>query len=164
MRVRHGETFVTRKITRAIEPSCNKLYLGNLDAMRDWGHARDYTEGMWMILQQQEPDDYVLATGEQHSVREFIEKAFAHVGRHIEWRGSGADEKGIDARSGQVLIEVDARYFRPTEVDLLVGDPSKARHGLGWRHKTGFDELVKEMVEADLVAVRREKERKNRHD
>ena len=163
-----GETFVTRKITRAVAAIelelQHKLYLGNLDAVRDWGHARDYVEGMWMILQQQEPDDYVLATGEQHSVREFVEKAFAHVGRHIEWRGSGADEKGIDARSGQVLIEVDARYFRPTEVDLLVGDPSKARQRLGWRHKTSFDELVKEMVEADLVAVRREKERKNRHD
>ena len=163
-----GETFVTRKITRAVAAIelklQQRLYLGNLDAVRDWGHARDYTEGMWMILQQQAPDDYVLATGEQHPVREFIEKAFAHVGRHIEWRGSGADEKGIDARSGQVLIEVDARYFRPTEVDLLVGDPSKARQRLGWRHKTSFDELVKEMVEADLVAVRRERERKNRHD
>jgi GDPmannose 4,6-dehydratase len=163
-----GETFVTRKITRAVAAIelklQQRLYLGNLDAVRDWGHARDYTEGMWMILQQQEPDDYVLATGEQHSVREFIEKAFAHVGRNIEWRGSGADEKGIDARSGQVLIEVDARYFRPTEVDLLVGDPSKAQHRLGWRHKTSFDELVKEMVEADLVAVRRERERKNRDD
>ena len=163
-----GETFVTRKITRAVAgielKLQHKLYLGNLDAVRDWGHARDYTEGMWMILQQEEPDDYVLATGEQHSVREFIERAFAHVGRNIEWRGSGIDEKGIDARSGQVLIEVDARYFRPTEVDLLVGDPSKARQRLGWRHKISFDALVKEMVEADLVAVRREKERRNRHD
>ena len=163
-----GETFVTRKITRAVAGIelrlQHKLYLGNLDAVRDWGHARDYTEGMWMILQQEEPDDYVLATGEQHSVREFIERAFAHVGRNIEWRGSGIDEKGIDARSGQVLIEVDARYFRPTEVDLLVGDPSKARQRLGWRHKISFDALVKEMVEADLVAVRREKERRNRHD
>ena len=163
-----GETFVTRKITRAVAAIelglQHKLYLGNLDAVRDWGHARDYIEGMWMILQQDEPDDYVLATGEKHSVREFVEKAFAHVGRHIEWRGSGIDEKGIDARSGQVLIEIDARYFRPTEVDLLLGDPSKARQRLGWRHKTSFDELVKEMVEADLTAVRREKERKNRHD
>ena len=163
-----GETFVTRKITRAVAAIelglQHKLYLGNLDAVRDWGHARDYAEGMWMILQQEEPDDYVLATGEKHSVREFIEKAFAHVGRSIEWRGSGIDEKGIDARSGQVLIEIDARYFRPTEVDLLVGDPSKARQRLGWRHKTSFDDLVKEMVEADLVAVRREKERRNWHD
>ena len=163
-----GETFVTRKITRAVaaielglQP---KLYLGNLDAVRDWGHARDYSEGMWMILQQEEPDDYVLATGEKHSVREFVEKAFAHVGRRIEWRGSGIDEKGVDAGSQQVLIEIDARYFRPSEVDLLVGDPSKARQRLGWRHKTSFDDLVTEMVEADLAAIRREKERKNRHD
>jgi len=163
-----GETFVTRKITRAaaaIELGLQeKLYLGNLDAVRDWGHARDYVEGMWMIVQQDKPDDYVLATGEPHSVREFIEKAFACVGRSIEWQGSGIDEKGIDARSGQVLIEVDARYFRPTEVDLLVGDPSKAQKRLGWRHKTSFDAMVKEMVTADLAAVRRETERKSRHD
>jgi GDPmannose 4,6-dehydratase len=163
-----GETFVTRKITRAAAAYefglQHKLYLGNLDAVRDWGHARDYAEGMWMILQQIEPDDYVLATGEKHSVREFIEKAFAQVNRRIAWRGSGIDEKGIDARSGQVLIEIDTRYFRPTEVDLLVGDASKARQRLGWRHKTSFDDLVKEMVEADLIAVRREKQRMNRHD
>ena len=163
-----GETFVTRKITRAaaaIELGLQrKLYLGNLDALRDWGHARDYAEGMWMILQQTEPDDYVLATGEKHSVREFVEKAFAQVNWRIEWRGSGIEEKGIDAQSGRVLIEVDANYFRPTEVDLLVGDPSKARRRLGWRHKTSFDDLVKEMVEADLTVVRRENERRNRHD
>ena len=163
-----GETFVTRKITRAvaaIELGLQyKLYLGNLDAERDWGHARDYVEGMWMILQQEEPDDYVLATGAKHSVREFAEKAFAHVGRRIEWRGSGVDEQGIDARSGQVLIAIDRRYFRPTEVDLLLGDPSKAHQRLGWRHKTSFDDLVKEMVDADLAAGRHEKERKNRHD
>jgi GDPmannose 4,6-dehydratase len=163
-----GETFVTRKITRAaaaVEIGLqDKLYLGNLDAVRDWGHARDYVEGMWMIVQQNEPDDYVLATGERHSVREFVEKAFACVGRSIEWRGSGIDEKGIEARSGQVLVEVDARYFRPTEVDLLVGDPSKAHKRLGWRHKTSFDAMVKEMVAADLAAVRRETERKSRHD
>jgi GDPmannose 4,6-dehydratase len=163
-----GETFVTRKITRAaaaIELGLqDRLYLGNLDAVRDWGHARDYVEGMWMIVQQDEPDDYVLATGERHSVREFVEKAFACVGRSIEWRGSGIDEKGIEARSGQVLIEVDARYFRPTEVDLLVGDPSKAQKRLGWRHKTSFEAMVKEMVAADLVTVRRETERKSRHD
>src|SRR5271157_3631710 len=130
-----GETFVTRKITRAaaaIELGLqDRLFLGNLDAVRDWGHARDYVEGMWMIVQQDEPDDYVLATGERHSVREFVEKAFACVGRSIAWQGSGIDEKGIDARSGQVLIEVDARYFRPTEVDVLVGDPSKAQKRLG---------------------------------
>ena len=163
-----GETFVTRKITRAaaaIELGLqDKLYLGNLDAVRDWGHARDYVEGMWMIVQQDESDDYVLATGERHSVREFVEKAFACVGRSIEWHGSGIDEKGIDARSGQVLIAVDARYFRPTEVDLLVGDPSKAQKRFGWRHKTSFDDMVKEMIAADLAAVRRETERKSRHD
>jgi GDPmannose 4,6-dehydratase len=163
-----GETFVTRKITRAaaaIELGLqDKLYLGNLDAVRDWGHARDYVEGMWRIVQQDESDDYVLATGERHSVREFVEKAFACVGRSIEWRGSGIDEKGIETRSGQVLIEVDARYFRPTEVDLLVGDASKAQKRLGWRHKTSFEAMVKEMVAADLATVRRETERKSRHD
>ena len=163
-----GETFVTRKITRAaaaIELGLqDRLYLGNLDAVRDWGHARDYVEGMWMIVQQDKPDDYVLATGERHSVREFVEKAFACVGRSIEWQGSGINEKGIEAGSGRVLIEVDARYFRPTEVDILVGDPSKAQKRLGWRHKTSFDAMVKEMVAADLAAVRRETERKSRHD
>jgi len=163
-----GETFVTRKITRAaaaIELGLqDKLYLGNLDAVRDWGHARDYVEGMWMIVQQDKPDDYVLATGQRHSVREFAEKAFACVGRSIEWHGSGIDEKGLEARSGRVLIEVDARYFRPTEVDLLVGDPSKAQKRFGWQHKTSFDDMVKEMVVADLAAVRWETERKSRHD
>jgi GDPmannose 4,6-dehydratase len=163
-----GETFVTRKITRAvaaIELGLQKrLYIGNLDAERDWGHARDYVEGMWMILQQDEPDDYVLATGEKHSVREFVEKAFAHVGRGIAWHGKGVGEKGIDVRSGDVLVEVDPRYFRPTEVDLLLGDPSKARQRLGWRHKIGFDDLVKEMVAYDLKHVQLERERMNRHD
>ena len=163
-----GETFVTRKITRAVAAIerglQDRFYLGNLDAVRDWGHARDYVEGMWMIVQQDEPDDYVLATGERHSVREFVEKAFACVNRNIEWRGSGTDEKGIDARSGQVLIEIDVRYFRPTEVDLLLGDPSKARQRLGWRHRTSCEEMVKEMVAADLVIVGREKQRKARHD
>ena len=163
-----GETFVTRKITRGVAAISlglqDKVYLGNLDAERDWGHARDYIEGMWMILQQREPDDYVLATGEKHSVREFAEKAFAQIGRRIEWRGKGVQEKGVDGRTGQVLIEVDSRYFRPTEVDLLIGDPSKAHQRLGWRHKTTFDQLVKEMVEADLEIVRYEQERKNRHD
>jgi GDPmannose 4,6-dehydratase len=163
-----GETFVTRKITRAVAAISiglqRKLYLGNLDAERDWGHARDYVEGMWMILQQKQPDDYVLATGEKHSVREFAEKAFANIGRRIDWQGAGIEEKGIDARSGEVLIEIDPRYFRPTEVGLLLGDPSKARERLGWRHKTTFEELVTEMVEADLAAVRREEARKNRHD
>jgi GDPmannose 4,6-dehydratase len=163
-----GETFVTRKITRAAAAIQlelqEKLYLGNLGAVRDWGHARDYVEGMWMIVQQDKPDDYVLATGEKHSVREFVERAFACVDLDIEWHGSGINEKGIHARSGRTLIEVDPRYFRPTEVDLLLGDPSKARQRLGWRHKTSFDDMVKEMVAADLVAVRREKQRRSRHD
>jgi GDPmannose 4,6-dehydratase len=149
-----GETFVTRKITRAVAAihlgRQEKLYLGNLDAKRDWGHARDYAEGMWLILQQPEPDDYVLATGETHGVREFVEKSFAHVGREIVWSGSGVEEVGKDRKSGQVLVEVDPRYFRPTEVDLLLGDPSKARARLGWKHRVTFDELVREMMEADL--------------
>src|ERR1700680_2621971 len=163
-----GETFVTRKITRAVAAielgMQDRLYLGNLDSERDWGHARDYVEGMWMILQQDEPDDYVLATGEKHSVREFVERAFDHVGRRIAWRGTGIEETGIDAKSGQILVEVDPRYFRPTEVDLLLGDPSKARQKLGWRHKTSFADLVKDMVDSDLALVRLEKERVNRHD
>jgi GDPmannose 4,6-dehydratase len=155
-----GETFVTRKITRAVAAIelglQERLYIGNLDARRDWGHARDYVEGMWRILQQDQPDDYVLATGETHSVREFIELAFACVDRQVVWQGEGVDEIGIDARSGKELVRVDPRYFRPTEVDLLLGDPSKAHERLGWRHRTGFAELVREMVEADLVAVERE--------
>ena len=163
-----GETFVTRKISRgvaAIELGLqNRVYLGNLDAERDWGHARDYVEGMWMILQQNEPDDYVLATGEKHSVREFVERAFGHIGRRIAWRGAGTAETGVDAKTGQVLVEVDPRYFRPTEVDALIGDAGKARQKLGWRHKTSFADLVKEMVESDLVEVRREQERINPHD
>jgi GDPmannose 4,6-dehydratase len=152
-----GETFVTRKITRAVASIQRglqeKLFLGNLDATRDWGHAREFVEGMWLILQQDKPDDYVLATGESHSVREFVEKAFARVGREIVWRGSGVDEKGVDRSTGAVLVEVDPRYFRPTEVDSLLGDPSKARAELGWRHKTSFDQLVADMVDADIVAV-----------
>jgi GDPmannose 4,6-dehydratase len=163
-----GETFVTRKITRAVAAielgMQDRLFLGNLDSERDWGHARDYVEGMWMILQQDEPDDYVLATGEKHSVREFVERAFGHVGRRIAWRGVGVKETGVDAVSGQILVEIDPRYFRPTEVDLLLGDPGKARQKLGWRHKTSFADLVKEMVDSDLAQVRLEKERINRHD
>lgn len=155
-----GETFVTRKITRAvaaIQFGLQKtLYLGNLDAKRDWGHARDYVEGMWRIVQQDRPDDYVLATGETHSIREFVELAFAHVGRRIEWRGTGVDEKGVDADTGDVLIEVDPRYFRPTEVDLLLGDPSKARDRLGWTYSTSFPDLVREMMESDLARFGRE--------
>ncbi|MFO7310104.1 MAG: GDP-mannose 4,6-dehydratase [Pseudomonadota bacterium] len=163
-----GETFVTRKITRAVAAiECGlqeALYLGNLDAKRDWGHARDYVEGMWRILQQDKPDDYVLATGETHSVREFVELAFAEVGRTIIWQGQGVDEVGIDKASGKTLVRIDPRYFRPTEVDLLLGDPTKAREKLGWRHRTSFRELVKEMVESDLKTVRNEAERRNRHD
>jgi GDPmannose 4,6-dehydratase len=163
-----GETFVTRKITRAVAAIelglQDKLYLGNLDAERDWGHARDFVEGMWMILQQDEPDDYVLATGEKHSVREFVEQAFAQVGRRIGWRGAGVKETGSDLKTNQVLVKVDPRYFRPTEVDRLLGDPSKARQRLGWRHRTSFADLVKEMVAADLVEVKRERERLNRQD
>jgi GDPmannose 4,6-dehydratase len=160
-----GETFVTRKITRAVASIeyglQQKLFLGNLDAMRDWGHARDFVEGMWLILQQEKPDDYVLATGEAHSVREFVEKAFAYVGRSIVWRGRGVEEKGIEKSTGSVLVEVDPRYFRPTEVDSLLGDPSKARAKLGWRHKTSFDTLVVDMVKADLVAVQKKREPRN---
>jgi len=163
-----GETFVTRKITRAVAAIelglQKKLFLGNLAARRDWGHARDYVEGMWLIVQQPEPDDYVLATGEEHSVREFVEKAFAHVGRTIEWRGSGVAEQGIDKRDGRVLIEIDERYFRPTEVDALLGDPSKARQKLGWHHKTPFVDLVREMVDADLAEMKREGALRNVHD
>ena len=157
-----GETFVTRKITRAvaaIELGLQKrLYLGNLDAKRDWGHARDYGEGMWLILQQPEPDDYVLATGESHSVREFVELAFRCVDRQVKWQGGGVEERGLDARDGEVLVEIDPRYFRPTEADWLEGDPAKARQRLGWRHKTSFPDLVREMVEADLEAMKREHE------
>ncbi len=160
-----GETFVTRKITRAVAAISlglqDKLYLGNLDAERDWGHARDFVEGMWMIVQQDEADDYVLATGEKHSVREFAELAFAETGRRIVWRGKGIDETGIDAHTGQVLIEIDPRYFRPTEVDLLIGDPRKARERFGWRHRTSFAELVKEMVAGDLLEVQLERRRLN---
>jgi GDPmannose 4,6-dehydratase len=163
-----GETFVTRKITRAVAAIelglQNKLYLGNLEARRDWGHARDFVEGMWRIVQQREPDDYVLATGESHSIREFVEKAFACVGRRIDWQGSGVGERGHDAASGQVLIEIDPRYFRPTEVDLLIGDASKARQKLGWQHKVSFAQLVEEMVEVDLKAVRNEQARRNRRE
>ena len=155
-----GETFVTRKITRAVAAIelglQDTLFLGNLDAKRDWGHARDYVEGMWLVTQQPDPDDYVLATGETRSVREFVEEAFAQVGKEIEWRGSGVDEKGLDARSGRILVKIDPRYFRPTEVDLLIGDSTKAREKLGWRHKVSFGALVAEMVQADLESVRQE--------
>ena len=163
-----GETFVTRKITRAVAAIeldlQDRLFLGNLDARRDWGHARDYVEGMWLILQQPAPDDYVLATGEAHSVREFVEQAFACVGRRLEWQGSGQEEKGVDARDGRILVEIDPRYFRPSEVDVLLGDPTKARTKLGWHHKVPFEALVREMVEADLAAVKLESVRRSRHE
>lgn len=150
-----GETFVTRKITRAVAAIDRglqeTLYLGNIDARRDWGHARDYVEGMWRILQHDEPDDFVLATGETHSVREFVELAFAQTGRTIRWQGQGVDEIGVDADSGAALVRIDPRYFRPTEVDLLLGDASKAKARLGWTHMVGFTDLVAEMVQADLA-------------
>lgn len=158
---RRGKTFVTRKITTAVarihEGLEKTLYLGNIDAKRDWGHARDYIEGMWMMLQKEESDDYVLATGETHTVREFVEKAFAVVGTTVKWVGpSGSvDEIGVDANDeNHVLVKIDPRYFRPTEVDLLLGDPTKAKEKLGWVSKTPFPELVKQMVEADLAIVR----------
>ena len=161
-----GETFVTRKITRAVAAIGRglqkRLYLGNLNARRDWGHARDFVEGMWMMLQQDEPGDYVLATGEQHSVREFVERAFACIDRRIAWTGKGIDEVGIDARTGQDLVRIDPRYFRPTEVETLLGDPAKARSRLGWQHKTSFADLVAEMVASDLEVVDQEKRRNDR--
>jgi GDPmannose 4,6-dehydratase len=162
-----GETFVTRKITRAVAAIehglQDVLYLGNLDAKRDWGHARDYAEGMWLMLQQDEPDDYVLATGEAHSVRELAEKAFAEIGREIDWEGSGKNEIGRWRKTGDVLVRIDPHYYRPTEVDALLGDPSKAHQKLGWRHRTGFADLVAEMVAADLEVVGTE-QRNGRHE
>jgi len=159
-----GETFVTRKITRAVAAIHlgfqSRLYLGNLDAKRDWGHARDYVEAMWLMMQQDKPDDYVIATGETHTVREFVELAFAETGRKIAWRGTGTEEQGVDAKSGQVLVSIDARYFRPTEVEYLHGDPGKAHAKLGWRHKTSFRQLVSEMVAADLTTMKDEHERR----
>ncbi len=151
-----GETFVTRKITRAVAAIAagkqDRLFLGNLDAMRDWGHARDYVEGMWRIVQQKKPDDYVLATGETHSVRTFVEKAFACSGRKIVWKGKGLAETGRCAESGDVLVAIDPVYFRPTEVDALCGDAAKARKKLGWKHRIGLDDLVREMVGQDFRA------------
>lgn len=155
---RRGRTFVTRKITRAVaeifEGKQTCLYLGNLDALRDWGHAKDYVEGMWRILQQETPDDFVLATGETHSVREFVEIAFGVVGVEIEWKGEGIEEVGIDSETGKVVVRVDPAYFRPAEVELLHGNPKKAEEKLGWKRQVGFDKLVREMVHADLDTVR----------
>ncbi len=154
-----GETFVSRKITRAVAAietgQEQQLFLGNLDAKRDWGHARDYVEGMWLMLQQDKPDDYVLATGEQHTVRDFTERAFAEIGRRLVWKGAGENETGIDTVSGETLVAVDPRYFRPTEVDSLLGDATKAHTKLGWRHKTNFAELVRDMVQSDLELYRK---------
>lgn len=149
-----GETFVTRKITRAVAAITHgkqdRLYLGNLDAKRDWGFARDYVEGMWMVLQHHEADDFVLATGETRSVREFVEAAFAVVDVEIDWKGKDAEEIGLNRKTGDVLVSIDPRYYRPTEVDLLLGDPTKARTKLGWEPKTSFQELVEMMVKSDL--------------
>ena len=155
---RRGETFVTRKITLAAARIArglqDKLYLGNLNALRDWGYARDYVECMWLILQQEEPDDYVIATGEQHSVREFCTLAFAEAGISLRWEGTGLEEKGIDAATGRVLVEVDPQYFRPAEVETLLGDPAKAVRQLGWNpRKTSFEDLVRIMVKYDLEHV-----------
>jgi GDPmannose 4,6-dehydratase len=155
-----GETFVTRKITRGLAriktglDDC--LYLGNLNALRDWGHARDYVRAQWLMLQQEAPVDYVIATGHQHSVRAFVELAAAKIGFELEWRGTGIDEKGIDAGTGRTLVRVDSRYFRPTEVDALLGDATKARKELGWAPEISFEALVSEMVEADLALAERD--------
>jgi GDPmannose 4,6-dehydratase len=158
-----GETFVTRKITRGAAAISlglqDKLYLGNLDAKRDWGHAREYVRGMWLMLQQNEPDDYVLATGKTTSVREFVEWSFSEVGIKIDWRGSGADEKGFDSTNGRCLVEVDPRYFRPTEVELMLGDATKAHKKLGWKHEISARDLCAEMMREDLKVVADEKRR-----
>lgn len=150
---RRGETFVTRKITKAIANILNgaqeKLYLGNIDARRDWGFAGDYVEAMWLMLQQKEPDDYVIATGESHTVREFCELAFKNAGITLKWEGTGENEKGIDSNTGRELINISSKYFRPTEVDLLLGDPSKAKNRLNWKQRVSFEELVKMMVDSD---------------
>ena len=149
-----GETFVSRKITRAVARIKlglqDKVYMGNIDAKRDWGHARDYVYGMWLMMQQDKSDDFVLATGQTNSVRYFIEKAFQEVGISIKWQGSGSDEEGIDEATGKVVVAIDPRYYRPAEVDLLIGDPTKARTTLGWKHKYTLDQLISEMVKSDL--------------
>ena len=155
-----GETFVTRKITRAVAriklEMQDNMYLGNLNAKRDWGYAADYVEAMWLILQHHEPDDFVIATGENHSVREFVDRAFKEVGISITWEGSGVDEQGLDGETGKVLVSVDPRYFRPTEVDQLLGDGTKAREILGWGPRCSFSELVRHMVVADLKEAEKE--------
>ncbi len=158
---KRGETFVSRKITRAMARIKvglqKKVYLGNLDAKRDWGHARDYVYMQWLMLQQDHPDDYVIATGQQFSVRQCIDLAARHVGLQIRWQGSGLDEKGIDANTGKVIVEIDPRYFRPTEVDTLLGDPTKAKLKLGWQPRISFDEMIAEMAQADLKEAEKDK-------
>jgi GDPmannose 4,6-dehydratase len=156
---KRGETFVTRKISRAVarikKGLQDKLYLGNLDAKRDWGYAPEYVEGMWRILQQNSADDFVLATGETHTVREFMEIAFAELGFNLTWVGKGAEEKGIDQKSGKELVAVDPKYYRPTEVDMLIGDASKAKRVLGWEPKVKFEELARMMAIADWEKVQK---------
>ena len=155
-----GETFVTRKITRGLarihEGLDQCLYLGNIDALRDWGHARDYVRAQWLMLQQEVPEDFVISTGEQHSVRKFVTLAASHLGFDIDWRGSGVEEQGVDRRTGRTLVKIDPRYFRPTEVETLLGDCSKAKAKLGWSPEVSFESLVKEMVESDLALARRD--------
>jgi GDPmannose 4,6-dehydratase len=155
-----GETFVTRKVTRALARIHEKLegclYLGNLDSLRDWGHAKDFVRAQWLMLQQPQAEDFVIATGEQHSVREFVTVAAQHLGIELEWRGTGVDEQGVNQRSGEIIVRVDSRYFRPTEVDTLLGDATKARTKLGWKPEIDFDTLVREMVEEDLQLARRD--------
>ena len=159
---RRGETFVTRKITLAAAKIAaglqDKLYLGNLDALRDWGYAKDYVECMWLIMQQEEPDDFVVATGEQYSVREFCDRAFKYVGITLRWEGEGVEERGIDEKTGKVIVEISPEFFRPTDVVTLLGDPTKAKTKLGWNpRKTSFDELVKIMVEHDKKYIEKNK-------
>jgi GDPmannose 4,6-dehydratase len=155
-----GETFVTRKITRGlsrIQQNLERcLYLGNIDALRDWGHARDYVRAQWLMLQEEKPDDFVISTGVQRSVRDFVALAASHLGFEIEWRGSGVNEEGVDRGTGRVLVKIDPRYFRPAEVETLLGDSSKARKVLGWAPEVGFEALVKEMIDADLAIAKRD--------
>ena len=155
-----GETFVTRKITRAVARismgTQERVYLGNLDAKRDWGHASDFVEGMWRMLQQEEPEDFVLATGVTTTIREFTERAFAEVGIALEWSGNGVDETGRDAKSGNILVSIDPAYFRPTEVDILIGDASKAREKLGWQPTCNLQQMIEEMIKADLEEARKD--------
>ena len=162
---RRGEKFVTRKITRAVSRIAyglqEKLYLGNMDSLRDWGYAKDYVECMWLMLQQEEPEDFVIATGEQHTVRDFVERAFKRTGKTIIWEGSGKDEKGRDSQSGEILVEIDERWFRPTDVDNLLGDPTKAKTVLGWNpQKTTYEELINIMVDYDMKIAEQEKRSK----